>query len=95
MMRSHYCGRLGVADVGRAVEVCGWVATRREQGRHLAFVDVRDHTGVVQCVVDGASELRSEYVVRVEGTVRVRPEGTATSTCAGRPCSATCAPGRR
>ncbi|MEA2931365.1 MAG: aspartyl-tRNA synthetase, partial [Actinomycetota bacterium] len=77
MMRTDYCGHLGVADVGRAVEVCGWVATRREQGKHLAFVDLRDHTGVVQCVVDGAHELRSEYVVRIEGTVRVRPEGTA------------------
>jgi len=77
MMRTDYCGRLGVDDVGREVALCGWVATRREQGKHLAFVDLRDHTGVVQCVVDGASELRSEYVVRLTGTVRVRPEGTA------------------
>jgi len=77
MMRTDFCGRLGVADVGREVEVCGWVATRREQGRHLAFVDLRDHTGLVQCVVDGAHELRSEYVVRISGTVRVRPDGTA------------------
>ncbi len=76
MMRTDYCGRLGVADIGREVEVCGWVATRREQGKHLAFVDVRDHTGIVQCVVDGAHELRSEYVVKVSGTVRARPEGT-------------------
>ena len=77
MMRTDYCGRLGVGDVGREVAVCGWVATRREQGRHLAFVDLRDHTGLIQCVVDGASDLRSEYVVRITGTVRVRPEGTA------------------
>ncbi len=76
-MRTDYCGRLGVADVGREVELCGWVAARREQGRHLAFVDLRDHTGIVQCVVDGAHDLRSEYVVKVSGTVRVRPEGTA------------------
>ncbi len=76
MMRTDYCGRLTVADVGREVEVCGWVATRREQGKHLAFVDVRDHTGIIQCVVDGAHDLRSEYVVKVSGTVRVRPEGT-------------------
>ncbi|MEA2828633.1 MAG: aspartyl-tRNA synthetase [Actinomycetota bacterium] len=76
MMRTDYCGRLTVADVGREVDVCGWVATRREQGRHLAFVDLRDHTGIVQCVVDGAHELRSEYVVKISGTVRVRPEGT-------------------
>src|SRR6185295_14400737 len=58
------------------VVVCGWVATRREHGEHLAFVDVRDHSGTVQCVVDGAHDLRSEYVVRVSGTVRARPEGT-------------------
>ena len=77
MMRTDYCGRLGADDVGRQVEVCGWVATRREQGKHLVFVDLRDHTGVVQCVVDGASDLRSEFVVRIEGTVRTRPEGTA------------------
>ena len=76
MMRTDYCGRLTLADVGREVEVCGWVATRREQGKHLAFVDVRDHTGIIQCVVDGAHDLRSEYVIKVSGTVRVRPEGT-------------------
>ena len=58
------------------MSVCGWVARRREHGEHLAFVDVRDHTGLVQCVVDGAHDLRSEYVVRVTGTVRPRPEGT-------------------
>src|SRR5581483_5679748 len=50
---------------------------RREHGEHLAFVDIRDHTGIVQCVVDGAHDLRSEYVVRVTGTVRTRPDGTA------------------
>jgi aspartyl-tRNA synthetase len=57
--------------------VCGWVARRREHGEHLAFIDLRDHTGLLQCVVDGAHDLRSEYVVRVVGTVRDRPEGTS------------------
>src|SRR5438105_5232014 len=75
-MRSDYCGALGAGDVGREVSVCGWVASRREHGEHLAFVDLRDHTGVVQCVVDGAHDLRSEYVLRITGTVRLRPEGT-------------------
>ncbi len=75
-MRSHWCGELGTDHVGTEVSVCGWVDRRREHGEHLAFVDLRDHTGVVQCVVDGAHDLRSEYVVRVTGTVRVRPEGT-------------------
>src|ERR671916_3220242 len=75
-MRTDYCGALRLEDAGREVSVCGWVASRREHGEHLAFVDVRDHTGIVQCVVDGAHELRSEFVVRVTGTVRDRPEGT-------------------
>ena len=75
-MRTDACGSLGVGDAGRQVALCGWVARRREHGEHLAFVDLRDRTGVVQCVVDGASDLRSEYVVRVTGTLRRRPEGT-------------------
>ncbi len=75
-LRTRYCGALGALDAGAEVTICGWVARRREHGEHLAFFDVRDHTGVVQCVVDGAPELRSECVVRVTGTVRLRPEGT-------------------
>ena len=78
-MRSDYCGDLRTADEGRQVQVCGWVARRREHGEHLAFIDLRDHTGLIQCVVDGAHELRSEFVVRVTGTVRRRPDGTANS----------------
>jgi len=76
-LRTHYCGELRPGHVGDEVSLCGWVAGRREHGEHLAFVDLRDHTGIVQCVVDGASDLRSEYVVRVVGTVRDRPAGTA------------------
>jgi len=76
-MRTDYCGDLRAADIGRLVAVCGWVARRREHGEHLAFIDVRDRSGLVQCVVDGAHDLRSEYVVRVTGAVRQRPEGTA------------------
>ena len=51
------------------------MARRREHGEHLAFVDLRDHSGILQCVVDGTADLRSEYVVAVTGTVRRRPEG--------------------
>ncbi len=76
-MRTHWCGNLRPADAGTRVSLCGWVDRRREHGEHLAFVDLRDHTGIVQCVVDGAHDLRSEYVLRVTGTVRNRPEGTA------------------
>ena len=75
-MRTDLCGRLRPGDTGRTVTVCGWVDRRREHSEHLAFIDLRDHSGVVQCVVDGARDLRSEYVVRIEGTVRARPEGT-------------------
>jgi aspartyl-tRNA synthetase len=76
-MRTHRCGELRAEHDGQSVALCGWVARRREHGEHLAFIDLRDHTGVVQCVVDGAHDLRSEFVVRVTGTVRIRPEGTA------------------
>jgi aspartyl-tRNA synthetase len=75
-MRTHLCGELRPAHAGEQVSLCGWVGRRREHGEHLAFIDLRDHTGVVQCVVDGAADLRSEYVVRITGTVRPRPEGT-------------------
>jgi aspartyl-tRNA synthetase len=75
-LRTDYCGELRAGDAGRQVALCGWVARRREHGEHLAFVDLRDHTGIVQCVVPGAHDLRNEYVMRVTGTVRLRPEGT-------------------
>ncbi len=74
-MRTGLCGELGVDDVGTKVRLCGWVARRREHGEHLAFVDLRDRSGIVQCVVDGSVELRNEYVVAVSGVVRRRPEG--------------------
>ena len=75
-MRSHWAGELRASDVGSQVALCGWVSRRREHGEHLAFVDLRDRSGIVQCVVPGAHELRAEFVVRVTGTVRHRPEGT-------------------
>ena len=74
-MRSHYCGQLGEADIGTEVSLCGWVARRREHGANLAFVDLRDRTGLVQCVVDGSVDVRNEYVLRVIGTVTRRPQG--------------------
>jgi len=75
-MRTHLCGELSAGDIGSQVSVCGWVAKRREHGEKLAFIDLRDHSGIVQCVVDGQVELRNEFVVRITGTVRRRPEGT-------------------
>ncbi|MGH9285120.1 MAG: amino acid--tRNA ligase-related protein, partial [Acidimicrobiales bacterium] len=75
-LRTDYCGALRAADLGRRVALCGWVAARREHGEHLAFVDLRDHTGVIQCVVGHLHDVRAEYVLRITGTVRARPDGT-------------------
>ncbi|RZV48714.1 MAG: aspartate--tRNA ligase [Acidimicrobiales bacterium] len=81
-IRTDYCGEVSSADIGRTVTVCGWVDTRRVHSEHLAFVDVRDHTGVVQVVVDERSEVRSEYVVAITGTVRARPDGMVNAALA-------------
>ncbi len=75
-LRDLLCASIDATMVGRRVTICGWVAKRREHGEHLAFVDVRDRSGVVQAVVEGTVDVRSEYVVRVTGTVTHRPEGT-------------------
>jgi aspartyl-tRNA synthetase len=56
------------------------VGRRREHGEHLAFVDLRDHSGIIQCVVDNDVDVRSEYVLRITGVVRARPEGTVNSS---------------
>jgi aspartyl-tRNA synthetase len=76
-LRTHWCGELRPAHVGERVSLCGWVAHRREHGEHLAFVDLRDREGLVQCVVDGSVDARNEWVARITGVVRLRPEGTA------------------
>jgi aspartyl-tRNA synthetase len=85
MMRTHRAGDLRAGDVGSAVAVCGWVAHRRDHGGKV-FLDVRDSAGLVQVVVDPdqatfelAGRLRNEWVVRIEGDVRARPEGTVNS----------------
>jgi aspartyl-tRNA synthetase len=76
-MRTDRCGDLRADDVDRTVTLCGWVDRRREHGEHLAFVDLRDRSGVVQLVIDGAHDLRSEYVLQITGNVRLRPNDTA------------------
>ena len=76
MMRTHTCGELRAEDIGKTVSLAGWVNTRREHSQHLAFVDLRDHTGLVQCVVDNDVDVRSEYVLRITGTVEARFEGS-------------------
>jgi len=81
-MRTDMCGQLTAADVGRTVTVCGWVDKRREHGEHLAFIDLRDRTGVVQCVINNSHDLRSEYVASLTGEVRLRPNETANTDLA-------------
>jgi aspartyl-tRNA synthetase len=75
-MRTHQCGELRSEHIGQTVSLTGWVGRRREHGEHLAFVDVRDYTGITQCVVDNGVDVRSEFVVRITGVVRARPDGT-------------------
>jgi aspartyl-tRNA synthetase len=82
-MRTHYCGQVNAAAIGHEVTVAGWVHRRRDHGG-VIFIDLRDREGLLQVVFNpGAGDvfaagerLRSEYVVRVTGTVRHRPEGT-------------------
>ncbi len=82
-MRTHYCGEIERSLEGQEIEVCGWVHRRRDHGG-VIFVDLRDREGVVQVVFDPdrpemfetAEHIRSEWVLRVKGRVRARPEGT-------------------
>ena len=77
MMRSHSAGELREEHAGASVTLAGWVARRRDHGG-VAFLDLRDGSGVVQVVVrenDVAHDLRAEYCVLVRGEVRLRPEG--------------------
>ncbi len=82
-MRSHYCGKLDTALVGETVQLCGWASRRRDHGG-VIFVDLRDRAGLAQVVFDPdnaaafaiAEGVRSEFVLRVTGSVRKRPAGT-------------------
>jgi aspartyl-tRNA synthetase len=80
--RSHTCGALRDSDIDQTVRLSGWCHRIRDHGGVL-FIDLRDHYGLTQCVADpdspafrDAEKLRSEWVVRIDGKVRRRPEGT-------------------
>jgi aspartyl-tRNA synthetase len=82
-MRTHYCGEVSERLVGSTVAVAGWTHRRRDHGG-VIFVDLRDRSGLLQIVFDPdaaevfaeAERVRGEWVLRVQGTVRPRPEGT-------------------
>ncbi len=85
MLKTHTCGQLRAEDAGTRVSLAGWVHRRRDHGG-LMFVDLRDRWGITQVVFNPdmdpdalarAERLRNEYVVRIEGEVRARPEGLA------------------
>ena len=83
MMRSHYCGEINESHLESEVEICGWVHRRRDHGG-VIFIDLRDREGIVQVVFDPdraesfaiAESVRGEYVLKLKGRVRPRPEGT-------------------
>lgn len=84
MLKTHGCGELRRAHIGREVSLAGWVHRRRDHGR-LTFIDLRDRSGLVQ-VVSGPEQTgahqamasaRNEYVLQITGTVRERPPGSA------------------
>jgi aspartyl-tRNA synthetase len=82
-MRTHYCGELSTALIGKMVTIAGWAHRRRDHGG-VIFIDLRDREGLAQVVCDpdreaafdSANRVRSEYVLRVTGLVRARPAGT-------------------
>src|SRR5216110_3271822 len=82
-MRTHYCGELSAALVDRSVTLCGWAHRRRDHGG-VIFIDLRDRAGLAQVVFNPdvqeafrtAEKARNEFVLRVTGKVRRRPEGT-------------------
>ena len=82
-MRTHYCGQIDASHVGNQVSVCGWVNRRRDHGG-VIFIDLRDRYGLVQIVANPdneslfalAEQVRNEFVLRVQGTVQMRPKGT-------------------
>ncbi len=82
-MRTHYCGQLNSSQIGQEVELYGWCHRRRDHGG-VIFIDLRDREGLAQIVYDpdlpevfaSAEQVRNEFVLRIKGLVRARPEGT-------------------
>ena len=86
--RTHNCGALSHADIGQTVKLSGWVHRKRDHGG-VVFIDLRDHYGLTQCVVDStdsafgaAEQLRNESVITITGEVRARSEDTVNKALA-------------
>ena len=85
-MRTEYCGNVTKEHLGKDVSICGWVHRRRDHGG-VIFLDIRDLEGICQAVIDPSNEeafsladkCRSEFVIKIKGSVRERPEGTINS----------------
>ncbi len=85
-MRTHYCGELNSSHIDQEIELCGWVHRRRDHGG-VIFLDLRDRAGLAQIVFDPdraesfviADSVRNEFVIKITGKVRHRPEGTINS----------------
>lgn len=83
-MRTHYCGLLNTDQLDQTVSICGWAHRRRDHGG-VIFIDLRDREGLAQVVCDPdradmfkiAESVRNEFVLRITGKVRRRPEGTS------------------
>ena len=88
-MRTHYCAELSAALIGQQVTLAGWAHRRRDHGG-VIFIDLRDREGLAQVVCDPdraeafatADRVRGEFVLRIRGRVRARPEGTLNPTLA-------------
>jgi aspartyl-tRNA synthetase len=82
-MRTHYCGSINSTHLDQTVTLCGWAHRRRDHGG-VIFIDLRDREGLIQVVIDPdtpeafklAEDVRSEFVLKIEGRVRARPAGT-------------------
>jgi aspartyl-tRNA synthetase len=96
-MRTHYCGQLNTTQLGKIVTLCGWAHRRRDHGG-VIFIDLRDREGLAQVVCNPdqaemfkqAESVRSEYVLRITGKVRRRPEGSDNANLASGEIEVVC-----
>ena len=96
-MRTHYCGQLNTTHLGKTVSLCGWAHRRRDHGG-VIFIDLRDREGLAQIVCNPepadmfnvAESVRNEFVLRITGKVRRRPEGSDNANLASGEIEVVC-----